>query len=153
MIRTPSFTSLQSTSEFASRVGRGNRARNTRPELLLSRALKKHGIRYKLHEPGLAGKPDILLPRQRIAIFCDGDFWHGRRWAERRKKLSKGANADYWIAKISRNMERARQVDRTLRDLNWRVIRVWESDIIKDADAIASEIARFAQSKPAASNG
>ena len=153
MTKAPSFAALRSTSDLASRVGRGNRARNTKPELLLRRALRKRGVRYSLHERGLPGKPDIVLRQARIAIFCDGDFWHGRRWAERRKKLRKGANATYWIAKISRNIQRARRVNRALRAMNWRVVRVWESQIIRNADAIAREIIRTARSKRSLSNG
>src|SRR5437660_12578016 len=102
MTKAPSFAALRSTSDLASRVGRGNRARNTKPELLLRRALRKRGVRYELYERGLPGKPDIVLRQCRIAIFCDGDFWHGRRWAERRKELRRRASATYWIAHISR---------------------------------------------------
>jgi len=147
MIHAPSFACLRPTSELASRVGRSNRARDTMPELLLRRALRKQGIRYKLHEERLPGKPDIVLQHRRIAIFCDGDFWHGRCWAKRRKRLSKGANASYWIAKISRNIQRGRRINQMLCRLNWRVIRVWESDIVGDPDAIAHQIARAAQMK------
>ena len=145
MLHAPSFARFRPTSEVASRVGRGNRACDTSPELLLRRALRKQRVRYKLHEFRLPGKPDIVLRDQRIAIFCDGDFWHGRRWAERRKKLSKGANASYWIAKISRNIQRGRRINQMLRRLNWHVIRVWESDIIGDPDAVANQIANAAR--------
>jgi DNA mismatch endonuclease (patch repair protein) len=100
-----------------------------------------------LHDPRLPGKPDIVLPCQRIAIFSDGDFWHGRHWAERRRRLSKGANASYWIAKISRNINRGRRINQILRRLNWNVIRVWESDIICDPQGIADEIAHTIQMK------
>src|SRR5437870_11638809 len=122
MISSPSFAGLRSTSEIASRVGRSNRARHTVPELLLRRALWKRGIRYKLHDHRLPGKPDIVLSRQRVAIFCDGDFWHGRNWTERRRKLKRGANCEYWVAKIARNIHRSRRVNRMLKKLNWTVV-------------------------------
>jgi|SRR6266566_480153 len=145
MTKAPSFAALRSTSDLASRVGRGNRARNTKPELLLRRALRKLGVRYKLHQCGLPGKPDIVLREERIAIFCDGDFWHGRDWAERQQKLLKGANGAYWVAKIASNIRRARRVNRALRRLNWSVIRIWESAIVDDLEGVTEKIVRRIQ--------
>lgn len=92
----------------------------------------------------LPGKPDIALVRQRVAIFCDGDFWHGRRWAERRKKLARGANARYWIPKIEKNIQRDRAITRLLRRLGWKVVRVWESDVARNPEMIACRIASLA---------
>jgi DNA mismatch endonuclease, patch repair protein len=139
-IRSISFRGFQPANEAASRMGRGNSARDTKPELLLRRALRKRGIRYRLHDRRLTGTPDIVLPRERIAIFCDGDFWHGRSWAKRRKKLRDGANSSYWIAKIGGNIRRDRRVNRTLRRFHWSAIRVWESSIRRDPEAVAERI-------------
>jgi DNA mismatch endonuclease (patch repair protein) len=86
------------------------------------------------------GRPDIVFVRQQVAIFCDGDFWHGRSWGKRKAHLSRGSNPGYWIAKIERNIYRDGQVDEALRGQGWRVIRFWESDIRKSPDAVAGEI-------------
>lgn len=141
---SPSFKGLIATSEAATRFGRGNRARDTRPELLLRKALWKRAVRYRVNYARLPGKPDIALVRQRVAIFCDGDFWHGRRWAERRKKLARGANARYWIPKLEKNIQRDRAITHLLRRLGWKVVRVWESDVIRDPGTIACRIASLA---------
>jgi DNA mismatch endonuclease (patch repair protein) len=70
-----------------------------------------------------------VIRRARVAVFCDGDFWHGRNWPQRRAKLARGWNASYWIAKIERNRARDRQTAKALRALGWHVVRVWESDV------------------------
>jgi DNA mismatch endonuclease (patch repair protein) len=77
----------------------------------------------------LPGCPDLIVVQDRIAVFCDGDFWHGRNWSARKRKLHTGWNASYWVAKIERNRARDREVNRALRRMGWRVVRVWESDI------------------------
>jgi DNA mismatch endonuclease (patch repair protein) len=84
-----------------------------------------------------------VFPEHRVAVFCDGDFWHGRDWARRRAKLMKGSNSNYWIAKIGGNRTRDRRVSQSLRLLGWHVVRVWESDVRRDADGMAHQIAKF----------
>lgn len=138
--KVPSYQGLRPTSASASKTGRGNRGRDTQPEMLLRRALWRQGARYRVHDERLIGRPDIVFVRPKIAIFCDGDFWHGRSWEERRARLSNGSNPDYWIAKIERNMYRDQQVDEALRAQGWTVIRVWESEIRRSPDAIARQI-------------
>jgi DNA mismatch endonuclease (patch repair protein) len=95
----------------------------------------------------LPGNPDIVLPRHRAVIFVDGDFWHGRRWSLRRERLAQGSNSEYWIAKIENNIRRDRNVTRKLRLAGWRVIRVWESDIKRDAAAVATRVRRLLATK------
>jgi DNA mismatch endonuclease (patch repair protein) len=90
------------------------------------------GIRYRLHAADLPGKPDIVFRAARVVVFCDGDFWHGRRWSERREKLKRGINASYWTAKIAANMARDRRIARLLRRQGWTVVRLWETDILRD---------------------
>src|SRR3569623_2050140 len=111
----PSFRGLRSTSELASRVKKANKASDTLPELRLRKALTAHGARYHLHAASLPGKPDIEFPSARLAVICDGDFWHGRNWSARRKRLLRGANPDYWIAKIQSNLRRDRLSSNALR--------------------------------------
>lgn len=137
---TLSYKDCTPSSPASSLFGRSNRAENTRPELRLRRELWRQGFRYRLHDKRLPGKPDIVLRRYNVVIFCDGDLWHGRDWQRRKDKLKKGANASYWIAKIQRNMERDREVNCELRKLGWRILRVWEGDINNHLDEVAKEI-------------
>jgi DNA mismatch endonuclease, patch repair protein len=139
----PSFSKLRPTSSKASKFGRGNRAKNTSPELILRRALWKKGVRYRLHPRNVPGKPDLVVSTARVAVFCDGDFWHGRNWEERRERLRKGSNAAYWVEKISRNIARDSLVTETLQKEGWLVVRIWESDVKGDPEAIAKKIAEL----------
>jgi DNA mismatch endonuclease (patch repair protein) len=90
----------------------------------------------------LPGSPDIVLPRYRVVIFVDGDYWHGRNWAQRRAKLSAGTNAKYWVEKIERNRARDQTVNATLRRLGWTVIRVWETDVQQSPARAAQRVSR-----------
>src|SRR5687767_6641593 len=105
-VSTPSFRQFKSSSATASRVMARNTARNTRCETLLFSALRRAGLRFRKHVRDLPGKPDVVCMEDRAVVFCDGDFWHGRQWRARRKKLAQGANSDYWIAKIESNIRR-----------------------------------------------
>lgn len=84
---------------------------NTGAEVLLRKTLWSRGIRYRLHASDLPGKPDIVFPNHKVAVFVDGDFWHGRNWQELEKKLKHRANPDYWLAKIEYN--RSRDLEQT----------------------------------------
>jgi DNA mismatch endonuclease (patch repair protein) len=138
--KPPSYQGLQPASAAASRAKRANRRRDTEHELLLRRALWHIGLRYRKNFESLHGKPDIVFLRAHIAVFCDGDFWHGRDWTELRAKLERGTNSDYWIAKIASNIERDRRNTTLLEEDGWRVVRIWESDIKKDPKAVACYI-------------
>jgi DNA mismatch endonuclease (patch repair protein) len=97
-------------------------------------------LRFRVHYASLPGKPDIALIGRRVAIFCDGDFWHGRDWDVRRERLSRGSNAAYWTSKIQRNVQRDREVDDALKALGWRVIRVWESEVRASPEVAAERL-------------
>ncbi|MBI5617507.1 MAG: very short patch repair endonuclease [Gammaproteobacteria bacterium] len=112
--KTPSFAGFSPSSPASSRAMRGNRKRDTKPEMLLRRALWRAGYRYRLHVSGLPGRPDLVFPRARVAVFCDGDFWHGRDWLVLREKLERRANPGYWIPKIEMNIRRDRQQEADL---------------------------------------
>lgn len=105
------------------------RSRDTRPEMMLRRALWIRNIRYRLHDRGLPGKPDIVIKKYKLAIFVDGEFWHGYQWENVRDRL--GANREFWIAKIERNMARDRHNNKTLNAMGYTVIRFWSADIRK----------------------
>ena len=156
MNKTPSFRGLNPASETASRVKRSNRRSNTLHELTLRRALWHSGLRYRINVSHLPGKPDIVFPRQRVAVFCDGDFWHGRNWSSLKSKLERGTNSSYWPAKIARNIERDERNTALLREAGWEVIRLWETDIRRDpvqaADVVRSAV-QFRGTAPSAIQG
>jgi DNA mismatch endonuclease, patch repair protein len=119
-------------------MGRVRRS-GTAPELTLRAALHQAGYRYRLNSgTGLPGTPDIVLRRFRLAIFVDGCFWHG---CERHGTMPK-TNPDFWSAKILRNKQRDRQVDKSLNDLGWRVLRVWEHEVRSDIGRILRRLKR-----------
>ncbi len=140
MPKVPRFSSFKPTSEAASRIKRQNRSRDTKAEVLLRKELWRRGLRYRLHASELPGKPDIVFRRARVVVFCDGDFWHGRRWHELREKLARGANAPYWTAKIAANVARDRRNTRLLHAAGWTVVRLWETDIIRDVVLAAGRV-------------
>lgn len=110
------------------------KASDTKIEVLLRKALWKKGYRYRKNYKELPGKPDIILKKYKIAIFCDGEFFHGKDWEVLKPKLEKSNNSDFWISKISRNRERDDEVNKRLLFLGWTVIRFWGKDIKKKPD-------------------
>jgi DNA mismatch endonuclease (patch repair protein) len=114
------------------------RSKNTGIERTLFSELSAHGVHFSRHVANLPGKPDVVFKRLRIAIFIDGDFWHGWRypvWCEKLKP--------YWREKIARNRQRDQQTFRCLRRKGWTVIRVWEHDIKKDVAAVVDLVLRI----------
>ena len=118
----------------------GNRGRDTAPEVRLRSELHRLGLRFFKNRPpvpGLRCRADVVLPRARIAVFCDGCFWH--RCPDH--GVEPTTNSSYWRAKLDRNVERDRENDRALTAEGWTVVRVWEHE----APGIAAEhIARLA---------
>jgi DNA mismatch endonuclease (patch repair protein) len=139
-IRTPSFAGFRPSSAASSRAKQANLSRNTLPELCLRRALWRLGLRYRTHWQKLPGRPDIVFPRARLAIFCDGDFWHGRNWAQLRPVLQRRANPLYWVAKIAANRARDERTRRAIRRRGWQVMRLWETEIRRDPALIARHL-------------
>ncbi len=137
----PSFAGLTPASAKASAAAKGaSKKANTRCELLLRRELWSRGLRYRLHVKHLPGHPDIVFPSHRLAIFCDGDFWHGRELGRRLEKLERGHNAAYWMNKIQGNVERDRRNTLALTAADWSVLRFWETDVLHETKKIADEI-------------
>lgn len=116
------------------------RSTNTSIERLLCKQLRSRGYGYRRNYKDLPGKPDIVLTKYRITVFCDSDFFHGRDWPELKKRLKAGNNPDFWISKIEKNMERDERNNRELSNMGWKVLRFWGSEIQKDADSCVSEI-------------
>ena len=103
------------------------KCKDTSIELALRKALWHKGVRYRKNYKQLIGKPDIVLTKYRIAIFCDSDYWHGYDWENRNKRIK--SNRDYWIPKIERNMQRDQEVNSLLEGQGWVVFRFWGSQI------------------------
>lgn len=110
------------------------RSKDTKIELILRKELWKRGYRYRKHYDKLPGKPDIALTKYKIAIFCDGEFFHGKDWEILRPRLEKSTNSEFWINKISRNRDRDEEINKQLLFLGWTVIRFWGKDIQKRTD-------------------
>ena len=116
------------------------RGKNTSIEILLRKELRKRGFGYRKNYSKLPGKPDVVLTKYKIAVFCDSDFFHGREWLSLKERLSTGNNPSFWISKIERNMERDEQINRELTNMGWTVIRFWGTEIKKDTASCVNEI-------------
>lgn len=119
------------------------RSKDTEPELFLRRCLHGRGYRYRVHHPGLPGRPDIAFMREQVAVFVDGDFWHGRVLVEEdvealRTRIKK--NHDYWLPKIQRTVERDKRYTQELRRMGWTVLRFWASEIRRAPEKIVNEV-------------
>jgi DNA mismatch endonuclease, patch repair protein len=120
------------SSEIRSRVMAQVKARDTKPELLLRRALYAQDVRgWRCHRTSLPGKPDLAFGRARLAVFVDGAFWHGHP-----SKWWPGRSGPYWDKKISRNIERDRKADQELRDSGWIVMRFWDFEVQKELERV-----------------
>ena len=108
--------------------------KDTGIEVTLRNALWNKGYRYRKNDKRLPGKPDIVLTKYKIAIFCDSEFFHGKDWEVLKPQLERGKNADFWIEKISKNQQRDEEVNQQLQYLGWTVIRFWGKDITKHTD-------------------
>lgn len=117
-----------------SRIMSAIKSQNTQPEMLLRKALWQKNMRYRVNYKELPGKPDIVFTKYKIAIFCDGDFWHGHNWALRgMTSLEEELNgySQYWKDKILKNIERDEIVNKKLLAMGWTVLRFWENEIRK----------------------
>ena len=118
-------------------------SKNSRAELLLRRVLHGRGLRYRVHDTRWPGTPDITFAAKKVAVFVDGDYWHGRVLREsgpsgvyaRVKK-----NSEFWLGKFQRNIDRDETVNQTLAVMGWTVIRIWESDVIRNPDGAADMV-------------
>jgi DNA mismatch endonuclease (patch repair protein) len=108
------------------------KSKDTRPELSLRREIWSRGLRYRVNVKTLPGKPDIVFTKAKLAVFCDGDFWHGHNWVIRglsslEEELSR--YSPFWKDKILGNINRDSVITEKLKSDNWEVIRFWESEI------------------------
>lgn len=109
-------------------------SKNTSIEMALRKALWNKGYRYRKNYSQLPGSPDIVLTKYKIAIFCDGEFFHGKDWEILKPRLEKGKNGEFWVSKISRNRERDDEINKKLLFMGWTALRFWGIEIKKNTD-------------------
>lgn len=122
------------TKEQRSKVMRHIHKKDTSIEVKLRKALWDKGYRYRKNYKKLPGSPDIALTKYRIAVFCDSEFFHGKDWEILKPKLERGNNPEYWVKKISRNIERDKEKDQALLFLGWTVIHFWGEEILNNVE-------------------
>lgn len=126
--------------ESRSRTMRAVKSKDTAPEMLVRRMIHAEGFRYRLHDPALPGKPDLVFKSRRKAIFVHGCFWHGH--ACKRGARIPATNRDYWLQKIQANVDRDKKHLAALHALGWDVLTVWECET-RDRDGLRARILAF----------
>lgn len=115
------------SKEIRSKIMQAIRSKDTKEEILLAKALWHRGHRYRKNSKSVFGRPDLTFKKHKIAIFVDGEFFHGYNWDEKKDKIK--SNREYWIPKIERNIKRDTEVNQHLLANGWSVIRFWSSYI------------------------
>ncbi len=105
------------------------KSKDTSIEIILRKALWHKGYRYRKNDRSLPGSPDIVLKKYKVAIFCDGEFFHGKDWERLQMQLKNGSNSEYWLKKIERNIGRDDKNNKELFYRGWTVLRFWGKDI------------------------
>jgi len=136
-------------SAVTSRMMAAVKNKDSKAELVLRAALWRRGLRYRKHA-NLIGRPDLVFGPARTAVFVDGDFWHGNAW--RLRGLPNLAaqfphRRRWWVAKIQRNIERDAEVTAALRRQGWKVLRFWESQVLKAPQRVAARVATVVRAR------
>lgn len=130
------------TREQRSRCMSRVRGKDTSLERMVRSELHRRGLRFRKHVRGLPGKPDIVFVRAQVAVFIDGDFWHGWQYPRWRNKL-----APFWRTKIEDNRKRDRRNFRKLRAMNWRVVRLWQHEVEADFEESIRRVVRSVRTR------
>lgn len=136
--------SYDSTPEIRKRMSKV-RLKNGKAETILAKRLWHEGYRYRRNYKKLPGSPDIALTTYRVAVFVDGEFWHGENWEERKTKLKH--NREYWIEKIEENMARDKRVDGQLQEMGWTTVHFWEKQVLKHTDECLQVVLELLEKK------
>lgn len=124
-------------------------SRDTKPEIVLRKALWSLGYRYRKNYKKLPGTPDIVLSKYKICVFVDSEFFHGKdylsgyrstKYKSLHEQLEHSNHSQFWLDKISKNMERDRKVDNELKKMGWTVIHFWSKDVLKNVDGCINDI-------------
>lgn len=129
--------SYDSTPETRKRMSKVS-LKGGKAEMMLAKALWHRGYRYRKNFKKLPGSPDIAIMKYNIAVFVDGEFWHGKDWEQRKMRLK--SNRDYWIEKIEENMARDFRNDNLLIQMGWTPIHFWEKDVLRDLENCVTTI-------------
>ena len=119
--------------------------KDTGLEIRVRSELHKRGLRFRKHLKELPGKPDVVFTKAKVAVFIDGDFWHGYRFLTWEHKVS-----EFWKTKISKTRERDMKNDHRLYEMGWTVVRLWQHDLERDYEASIQSIVRAVKLKAAA---
>lgn len=122
--------------EKRSSIMRAVKAKNTKLENVFRSALWRRGLRFRKHVKNLPGKPDIVFPSCRVAVFIDSCFWHGCPLHVRMPK----SNIDYWEHKINRNKQRDEELNQKYKEMEWELVRIWEHEIKDDFEKAVTKI-------------
>ena len=126
------------TPEQRKKCMRANKSKGTKPELALAKAMWALGLRYRKNSGSIFGKPDFSFKKYKVAVFVDGEFWHGKDWEQRKAEIK--GNREFWIAKIERNIRRDMEVTGRLKAEGWAVLRFWSNDVVKDTTSCAEKV-------------
>lgn len=133
--------------ETRSRMMAGIRAKDTKPEMLIRRAVHAAGFRYRLHDKSLAGRPDLVFPRYHAVVFVHGCFWHGHAGCKYFKVPS--TRTEFWTAKIEANRARDQRAIEHLSDKGWRVCVIWECATRTDPSGAVEKLSVWLRSTDA----
>ncbi|HFB6445628.1 TPA: very short patch repair endonuclease [Neisseria gonorrhoeae] len=133
------------TPEQRKKCMQSNKSTGTKPELVLAKAMWALGLRYRKNSGSIFGKPDFSFKKYKVAVFVDGEFWHGKDW-EQKKAVIKG-NREFWIAKIERNIQRDIEVTGRLKAEGWTVLRFWSNDVVKNTTCCAEKVKKIIQTR------
>lgn len=136
--------SYDTTPEIRKRMSKV-RLKNGKAETILAKRLWHEGYRYRRNYKKLPGSPDIALTTYKVAVFVDGEFWHGENWKERKAKLKH--NREYWIEKIEENMARDKRVDGQLQEMGWTTLHFWEKQVLKHTDECLQVVLELLEKK------
>lgn len=139
-IKVPRFTESSGfyTSKQRSITMSKIRSRDTKPELLLRKALWAKGVRFRIHCKDIPGKPDISIKKYKLAIFVDGEFWHGKDWEKAKDQIK--SNRGFWIPKIERNMQKDRMNNVLLQEMGYVIFRFWSETVLKDLNSCVNQV-------------
>ena len=126
------------TPEQRKKCMRANKSTGTKPELVLAKAMWALGLRYRKNCGSIFGKPDFSFKKYKVAVFVDGEFWHGKDWEQKKAEIK--GNREFWIAKIERNIKRDIEVTGRLKAEGWMVLRFWSNDVVKDTTSCAEKV-------------
>ncbi len=133
------------TPEQRKKCMQSNKSKGTKPELVLAKAMWAVGLRYRKNSGSIFGKPDFSFKKYKVAVFVDGEFWHGKDWEQRKAEIK--GNREFWIAKIERNIRRDMEVTGRLKAEGWTVLRFWSNDVVKNAGCHVEKVKEIIQTR------